>query len=124
MAESNWATGMWDSRWVLWLCSCPPCSGHRAVNILHGSQDLSGHRCYFIEPTAGKSYPEKWLFPPLPHGWLLASAAQTMRILTVWGNQPKKAGGLIFSKSTSSRRLVSIWVGHRLVMVTRMKPQI
>lgn len=89
MAESNWAAGMWDSRWVLWLYSC---SGHRAVNILHGSQDLSGHSCYFMEPTAGKGYPEKSLIPPLPHGWLLASAAQTMRILTVWRNQPKKAG--------------------------------
>lgn len=71
-----------------------PMRHHGAVKILHHRKDLSGHRCCFTEPTAGKGYPEKPkpLFPSLPHGWLLASAAQTTRILTVWWNQPKKAG--------------------------------
>lgn len=75
------------------LCgSAGPMKHRSAVKILQHSKDLGGHHCYFTEPTRGKGYPEKPLFPSLPHGWLLASAAQTMRILTVWWNQPKKAG--------------------------------
>lgn len=65
-----------------------PCS----VTVLLKFFTIVRHCCYFTEPMAGKGYPEKPLLPSLPHGWLLASAAQTMRILTVWWNQPKKAG--------------------------------
>lgn len=79
---------MWDSRWALWLCACPPCS----VTVLLEFFTAASTFLLFYRAHGGKGYPQKPLFPPQPHGWLLASAAQTMRILTVWWNQPKKAG--------------------------------
>lgn len=71
----------------MWDLTRTPCRSQALLKFLTvRSKDLSGHWLLFhgAHRREGPSFPST--------SRLLASQAQTMRILTVWWNQPKKAG--------------------------------